>query len=77
MLKGVTAAMAAAGVPAYAWIPALADAILHAMPSSWWRHSDTWLDTFYAVEQGQTYADRYGAGNAVRISLVPWRLQPR
>lgn len=77
VLKAVGAAMAAAGAPVYAWIPALADAILRAMPSSWWRDSDTWLDTFYAVEQGQAYQERYGAGNAVRISLVPWTLQPR
>jgi hypothetical protein len=77
ILKSVTAAMVAAGVPVYAWVPALADAILQAMPSSWWADEDRLLDTFYALEKGQPCLRRNGAANAIRLSLVPWTLQPQ
>jgi hypothetical protein len=77
VLKGAAAAMTAAGAPVYAWIPVLADAILQSMPASWWKGEDTWLDTFYALEKGQACQDRLGAGRTVRISLVPWTLQPQ
>jgi hypothetical protein len=77
VLKGAAAAMAGLGVPAYAAIPALADAILEAMPASWWTDSDTWLDTFYTLEKGRTYQERFGAAQAMRITLVPWMLTPQ
>jgi hypothetical protein len=76
LLKAVASAMVAGGAPLYAWIPALADAVLEAMPASWRTDSDTWLDTFYTLEKDQTYLDRDGAARAVRISLVPWLLHP-
>jgi hypothetical protein len=77
ILKGASAALASAGVPQFAWIPALADAILDAMPSSWWRDTDSLLDTFYVLEKGQAYDEALGAGNVVKASLTPWTLQPR
>jgi hypothetical protein len=77
VLKGVAAAMAAGGAPAFSWIPALADAIVEAMPASWWTDSDTWLDTFYTLERGPSYQDLMGSGQTARITLVPWVLQPQ
>ena len=77
VLKGVAAAMAVGGAPAFSWIPALADAIVEAMPASWWTDSDTWLDTFYTLERGPSYQNLMGSGQTARISLMPWVLQPQ
>jgi hypothetical protein len=46
------------------------------MPASWWTVPDTWLDTFYSLEQGVAYRDQPGAAGNLRITLVPWTLQP-
>ena len=76
LLQAAVKAMEAAGAPSYAWIPKLADTILRAMPASWWTVPDTWLDTFYSLEQGVAYRDQPGAAGNLRITLVPWTLQP-
>jgi hypothetical protein len=77
IIKGATAALAGAGIPVFSWIPTLADAILDAMPSSWWRDSDTLLDTFYVLKKGQPYKARLGTGGAVQVDLAPWVLHPQ
>jgi len=77
VLKAATAATAAAGAPLFAWIPALADAILQAMPSTWWRDADSLIDTFYTLEKDRTYQDLEGVERNLRITLVPWILQPQ
>ena len=76
VLKGVAAAMTVGGAPGFAWIPVLADAIVEALPARWWKDSDTWLDTFYTVEQGKPYVEQAGAAQTVTLSLVPWLLKP-
>lgn len=77
VLKGAAGATVAGGAPMFAWIPALADAIIMAMPTSWWSTGETLLDTFYTLEKGQTYQERNGVSNGVRITLAPWVLQPQ
>jgi hypothetical protein len=77
IIKGATAALALAGMPQFALIPAIADAILQAMPSSWWAGSDVLMDTFYTLEKGVAYEDRTGAMGKVRVTLAPWVLQPQ
>lgn len=77
IIKSATAALALAGMPQFALVPAIADAILQAMPSSWWAGSDTLMDTFYTLEKGVAYEDRLGAAGKVRATLAPWVLQPR
>ncbi len=77
VLKGAGAAMAASGLVTLAWLPALADAIVQAMPSSWLIDPDTLVDTFYTLEKGVAYCDRPGARNIARVSLAPWVLQPQ
>jgi hypothetical protein len=76
ILKGASAALAAAGLPSFAAIPSVADAILRAMPSSWWA-SETHMDTFYTLEKGIAYPDRTGAAGSVRATLEPWVLRPQ
>ena len=77
VLSAVTTAMTLGGVPVYAWIPALAEAIIKAMPSSWFTDTDDYLDTFYTLEKGRTYERLPGAGNNAVISLAPFLLQPQ
>jgi len=77
VLKGAGAAMAAGGLLSLAWIPALADAIVQAMPSSWLVDPDTLVDTFYTVEKGEACSDRPGVRGVARISLAPWVLKPQ
>lgn len=57
--------------PGYAVIGAVATAILKAMPSGWFYNSDDYLDSFYAIEKGRTYADYVGAANNATIALAP------
>lgn len=77
VIKGATAALAVAGMPQFALIPAIADAILQAMPASWWGGWDTLMDTFYTLEKGAAGQDLAGAAGRVRISLEPYLLQPQ
>ena len=76
VLDAVTSAMAVGGAPAFAWIPALAEAIIRAMPSAWYKDTDDYLDTFYTLENGQTYDHLPGAANNATLSLTPFLLQP-
>ena len=77
LLQAVAAAMAVGGAPAFTWIPQLANAIIQAMPSSWWKDTDVWLDTFYTLERDLSYLERTGSASAVTLSLVPWQLKPQ
>jgi hypothetical protein len=76
ILKGTAAAMVAGGLPTLAWIPALADAIVQAMPSSWLADPDTLVDTFYTLVKDQPCQDQDGVRRNARICLVPWTLRP-
>ena len=76
LLAAASGAMAAAGAPVLAWIPALATAIIRAIPREWFRDNDDYLDTFYTLQKGRTYVQLTGAaGNAV-INLEPFTLLP-
>lgn len=77
LLRGVSLAMSLGGLQGFSFLPKLADAVVGAMPSSWWRGKDQLLDTFYAVEECHAYVDRWGASENVRATLVPWILRPR
>lgn len=64
--------------PEYAVIAEVANAIIQAMPSSWFTDDDDYVDTVYTIDtddltssSGRTY---YGAGNNVRMKLVPYCL---
>ena len=76
VLSGVATAMTVAGAPTLAWIPALADAIISAMPAAWYKDNDDYLDTFYTLEKGRTYVQLPGAGNNASIDLEPFTLLP-
>jgi hypothetical protein len=77
VLSAVSTTMAVAGAPVFAWIPALAEAIIRAMPSAWFRDNDDYLDTFYTLEKGRTYDHLSGAANNAVISLEPYLLVPQ
>lgn len=77
LLKGVGQVLSMAGFPEFSFIPKLAEAIVDAMPSTWWQDKDTLLDTFYTLEEGHSYVDHLGAARRVRATLLPWRLKPR
>jgi hypothetical protein len=77
ILKGAAAAMVATGMPTLAWIPALADAIVLAMPSSWLHDPDTLVDTYYTLVKGEACQDRMGVRKLARITLAPWTLLPQ
>ena len=76
VLTAVSAAMAVAGAPAFAWIPALANAIIQAMPKDWFKDNDDYLDTFYTIQKGRTYGQWTGAAKNAVISLEPFTLMP-
>ena len=68
--------MATAGAPVFAWIPALADAIIQAVPKVWFKDNDDYLDTFYTLRKGQAYLQVTGAANNAVITLEPFDLIP-
>ena len=74
VLSAVSTTMAVAGAPVFAWIPALAEAIIRAMPAAWYKDNDDYLDTFYTLEQGRAYDHLRGAANNAVISLEPYLL---
>jgi hypothetical protein len=76
ILVAVGAAMTVGGAPVFAWIPALADAIIKAMPSAWFKDNDDYLDTFYTLQRDQSYLQYSGAGHNATITLQPFVLQP-
>jgi hypothetical protein len=76
-ILGVLTRLVTAGAPVYAWIPALADGIVRAMPREWYLDTDDYVDTFYTLEEGRRY-DRYpGAMANARVVLEPYVLWPR
>jgi hypothetical protein len=77
LLKGVARILTMAGFPEFSFIPQVAEAVVDAMPATWWQDKDTLLDTFYTLEEGHSYVDHLGAARKVRATLLPWRLKPR
>lgn len=61
--------------PQYAVIPAVASAIVQAMPSNWFTNDDDYVDSYYTLEKGKTYTDWPGAGNNATMTLTPYQLQ--
>jgi len=64
--------------PEYAVIAQVANAIIQALPSSWFTDDDDYVDVIYTIDtddltssSGRTY---YGASNNVRVKLVPYCL---
>ena len=66
----------AGGVPEALPFLDLGGRIVKALPDSWMTNNDDYLDTFYTLEQDQSYHQYPGAaGNAV-IDLEPREIQP-
>lgn len=63
-------------VPTYGWAFTLAAKIIDLMPSSWFSDDDDYCDVFYTLERDHTYTDYRGVSNNVRLSLVPYTLNP-
>ncbi|WP_299495361.1 DUF3103 family protein [uncultured Shewanella sp.] len=64
-------------VQGYAIIPQLTNAIIQAMPDSWWTNDDDYLDVFYTIFENQTYTNHKGASNNATVDLEPLVIQPR
>ncbi|MCL1126610.1 DUF3103 family protein [Shewanella surugensis] len=64
-------------VQGYAIIPQLTNAIIQAMPDSWWTNDDDYLDVFYTIFENQTYTNHKGASNNATVDLEPLTIQPR
>lgn len=64
-------------VQGYAIIPQLTNAIIQAMPDSWWTNDDDYLDVFYTIFENQTYTNHKGASNNATVDLEPLIIQPR
>lgn len=63
-------------VPDYQWATTLASQIIQAFPTGTFSDDDDYSDVFYTLERGVTYTGRYGASSNVRLSLVPFLLNP-
>ncbi|WP_299004186.1 DUF3103 family protein [uncultured Shewanella sp.] len=64
-------------VQGYAIIPQLTNAIIQAMPDSWWTNDDDYLDVFYTIFEDQMYTNHKGASNNATVDLEPLMIQPR
>ena len=48
--------------------------LIKAMPSHWFSNDDDYVDTFYTIQKGVTYTNRYGAGANARMNMSPLNL---
>jgi len=60
----------------YSFLVDLANAIIKAMPQSWYIDEDDYVDTLYTIEKGQSYTNYPCAGGKARVNLAPYTLQP-
>jgi hypothetical protein len=72
IIDAVGAAGSLAGYPVVQAITEIANRIIAAMPSSVFTNDDDYVDSFYTVEQTQTYTNLVGAGNNATISIRPY-----
>ncbi|HSJ63377.1 MAG TPA: DUF3103 family protein [Gemmatimonadaceae bacterium] len=72
IVAAVGAAGSLAGYPVVQAITEIANRIIAAMPSSVFTNDDDYVDSFYTIEQTQTYTNLIGAGNNARISIRPF-----
>lgn len=57
------------------WVNVLgqvANAILEAMPSSWFTNDDDYVDSFYTIEKNRTYTNYYGAAGNAKVNMSPY-----
>jgi hypothetical protein len=62
------------GQPTIGSLVALGSGLVSAMPSSWFTNDDDYVDSFYTLEQGVSYTNRYGAGGNSLVTLRPYTL---
>ncbi|MFC5706266.1 DUF3103 family protein [Aeromonas eucrenophila] len=76
LIEALKLGFTAGGVPEALPFLDLGGRIVKALPDSWMTNNDDYLDTFYTLEQDQSYQQYPGAaGNAV-ITLEPKEIQP-
>ncbi|MNQ78549.1 hypothetical protein D3C85_934630 [compost metagenome] len=76
LIEALKLGFTAGGVPEALPFLDLGGRIVKALPDSWMTNNDDYLDTFYTLEQDQSYHQYPGAaGNAV-ITLEPKEIQP-
>ncbi|MBV7439569.1 DUF3103 family protein [Aeromonas sp. sif2416] len=76
LIEALKLGFTAGGVPEALPFLDLGGRIIKALPDSWMTNNDDYLDTFYTLEQDQSYHQYPGAaGNAV-ITLEPKEIQP-
>ena len=76
LIDALKLGVTAGGVPEALPFLDLGGRIVKALPDSWMTNNDDYLDTFYTLEQDQSYHQYPGAaGNAV-IDLEPREIQP-
>ncbi|UNP88799.1 DUF3103 domain-containing protein [Aeromonas encheleia] len=76
LIEALKLGFTAGGVPEALPFLDLGGRIVKALPDSWMTNNDDYLDTFYTLEQDQSYHQYPGAaGNAI-ITLEPKEIQP-
>jgi hypothetical protein len=64
-------------VQGYSIIPEITNKILSQLPDAWFTNDDDYIDVFYTLQEGMSYADHAGASDNATISLEPLTIQPR
>jgi hypothetical protein len=72
IVAAVGAAGSLAGYPVVQAITEIANRVIAAMPSSVFTNDDDYVESFYTIQQTQTYTNLVGAGNNATISIRPF-----
>lgn len=59
-------------VPVVSALGQIANAIIQAMPDSWFTNDDDYVDSFYTIEKNRTYRNHNGAGGNANVDLTPF-----
>lgn len=75
LIKATASILTMAGQPEIASLVSLGNAIVSAMPDSWYEDSDDFVDAYYTLERGKVYLDYPGAANNATASFSPFNVQ--
>lgn len=73
-LAGAVAGITAVLKPEAAIVATIAETLVRAMPSAWFKNNDDYIDSFYALQKDHRYVDHAGAANNAVITLTPFQL---
>lgn len=73
-LTGAVAQTTAVVKPEAAIVATIAETIMRAMPSAWFKNNDDYIDSFYILQKDRSYFDYAGAANNAVITLTPFQL---